>query len=101
MSYTARVYKIINVINDDIYIGSTKQTLEKRLYEHRLRSTYKKYQHRDFYAFLYKHRVNPRTFEIILLEEFLCENRRHQLKREQYFITTLKPKFNMTNCSRD
>ena len=30
------IYKIINTVNNKIYIGKTEETIERRLYEHKL-----------------------------------------------------------------
>jgi predicted GIY-YIG superfamily endonuclease len=41
----AKIYKITNDYNDDIYIGSTCNTLVRRYSQHKTHSKHEKYQH--------------------------------------------------------
>lgn len=83
------IYKIINITNDKFYIGSAKNLL-KRLMQHfshlrhnesnctKLQRAYNKY--------------GEGNFKIVLLEE--CEISK-LIEREQYYIDTLKPYYNI------
>ena len=71
-------------IDDDIYVGSTTQTLSKRMAKHRGEINCKK-------SFNYKIYVRMRelgveNFYIELLEEYSCENVEQLRKREGEFI---------------
>jgi len=80
----AKIYKIVDKTNDNIYIGSTCRTLKKRLSEHK--SNYEK-----FLKGLYG---NTKSFEIIknndceieLLENCEVKTKSELLARERYFI---------------
>ena len=92
MSYTAKIYKIVNTINDDIYVGSTKNELRKRFYEHK--QTYKK-RNNGLYDMMNEYPIE--SFRIVLIEEVECANKEDQIKHEQRFIDELKPKLNKNN----
>jgi len=57
MSNFYRVYKIINTIDDKIYIGSTSKTLVERLKEHLYNATFNTtielYKHMRYLGFEY------------------------------------------------
>ena len=72
MDYSkGKIYKIIDLTNDDIYIGSTIQTLKQRWASHLMFQTYDK---------------NKEECDIILVEDYPCESRRQLEEREQYHI---------------
>ena len=73
MDYSkAKIYKIVNDIDDDIYIGATCQALSKRMAEHRKSMKSK----RDNHIKLYKkmNEIGVEHFKILLIEETPCEN---------------------------
>jgi hypothetical protein len=39
----AKIYQILNYIDDDVYVGSTTQPLFKRCYEHKIRLNNEKF----------------------------------------------------------
>ncbi len=88
-----KIYKIVNDINDDIYIGSTKQPLYKRFHDHKQNA--KKYPERNLYKFI--NEIGDNHFRIILIEECEFINREYQNKKEQEFIELLKPVLNKKN----
>ena len=70
MDYSkAKIYKIVNDIDDDIYIGATCQALSKRMAEHRKSMKSK----RDSHIKLYKkmNEIGVEHFKILLVEETL------------------------------
>ena len=76
----ARIYSIRNYIDDDIYIGSTTQSLVKRFSEHKRelnKTKMKKYK--LYYKFL---ELGIDNFYIELVQEVNCENREQLLKIE-------------------
>ena len=73
MDYSkAKIYKIVNDIDDDTYIGATCQALSKRMAEHRKSMKSK----RDNHIKLYKkmNEIGVEHFKILLVEETPCEN---------------------------
>ena len=76
-----KIYKILNTIDDDCYVGSTCQPLSKRMAKHResMHNTVKK--DRKLYAKM--HELGVDNFYIELIEEFPCENIEQLRKRER------------------
>jgi hypothetical protein len=69
----AKIYKIVDNTNDNIYIGSTCKKLCQRLAQHR--SNYKQYLNDKFsYITSFKILKND-DYDIVLIEEFPCENK--------------------------
>lgn len=84
-----KIYKIINDVDDKIYIGSTCDTLCKRMANHRNmsnRCNTKIYSH--FISIGIEH------FKIILIEKYPCDNKNELLKREAHYIKELKSELN-------
>ena len=72
MDYSkGKIYKIVDKTNDDIYIGSTIQTLLRRYQTHQIFRDYDKKQ---------------KDCEIILIEDYPCESKRQLEQREQYYL---------------
>ena len=90
--YKSKIYKIVNNVNEDIYIGSTKNALRKRFSDHKALS--KKDKCKNIRLFILAKEIGWECFRIILIEEFDCPNRQEQLKREQYWIDEFKPSLN-------
>ena len=88
IDYTkARIYKIINDVDDYEYIGSCCTTLCKRFYGHK-----KEYEEKDNHTRkLFKHVENQGSwdsFKIILVEKCSDDvnNQEELSKREQFYI---------------
>ena len=96
MTYTAKIYKIVNTINDDIYVGSTKNQLRIRWQGHKHNALHKK-RNNGLYDMMNEYSLD--CFRIILIEEVECANKEHQLQHEQKFIDELKPKLNKYNAN--
>ena len=92
---TRKVYKIVNNINDEIYVGSTKTTLAKRFWAHK-QTQRQKPERNNLYRFVEQN--GWQCCRIILIEEFPCENKQQQLMNEQYWIDQLKPSMNKMNA---
>ena len=87
------VYKIINTVTGDFYIGSSKN-VKHRWTEHKCSSTWKRHSNNPMYLDMKKYGVDYFVFEI--LEEVEIE----QLKEvEQQFIETLKPTYNSNRAN--
>jgi hypothetical protein len=89
-SEIATIYKIINNLNSDIYVGSTTQTLKKRMTNHKYESIRR--THLPLYELVGK--IGWNAFQIVELEQVPIEDR---LKREQYYMDLLKPILNTIN----
>lgn len=79
------VYKIINSVDDEVYVGSTTKTKEERMYKHRTSSNRQKHYK------LYKHfsLIGLDKFEIIVIEDDLFENKQELYKLEGFYINLL------------
>lgn len=92
-----RVYKIINCINDKVYVGSTKQLISRRMASHRrtVRERPRSYFHKEML------KLGPDNFKIILLEEVKTETEEGLRQREDYWIqklNTYKTGYNMKHA---
>jgi len=85
-----KVYKLVNDIDNEIYVGSTCLPLHKRLFYHKNKSksqpTIKVYCHLNTIGF--------ENIHIILIENFACDSKEELLARERHWIDTLKPSLN-------
>ena len=83
-----RIYKITSKNSNKVYIGSTTQTLQRRLYGHKY----------DYIGYLNGKYNYVTSFEILelgdyrieLIEEIDFTDKKDLLKREGYFIQTTK-----------
>ena len=80
----ARIYQIRNNVDDDVYVGSTTQTLCKRMAKHRVDMHSKTKLHRPLYIKMKEYGVD--CFYIELIEECPCENKEQLRRREGHFI---------------
>jgi hypothetical protein len=89
MDYSnAKIYKIIDNTNGDVYIGSTCLPLEKRLKQHQ--KNYKYYLN-EKYSFVTSFKIlENNDYSIELLEEFACESKIELHERERYHIENNK-----------
>ena len=79
-----KIYKITNDYNDDVYVGSTCDTLVKRFSLHKIESTNERSKHRKIYnAF---NEIGFERFRIELLEDYPCEDIYQLRQREGYYI---------------
>lgn len=95
MTYEIKIYKIVNNINDDIYIGSTKNELRKRFYLHKHMA--KKNPNKNGLYTLMNNNQNA-NFRIILMSIHNVNNKQEQLIIEQNNIDEYKPKLNNYNA---
>lgn len=84
------VYRIRNLITSDIYIGSTRVSFSARKYQHFRRLKKNKHDSPILQNSWNKHKEKNFVFEII--EMCLPDD---CLKREQYYIDTLNPRYNI------
>ncbi len=88
---TAKIYKIVNTITEDIYIGSTIQTLKRRFTSHKSNVNLNK--NNKLYNFMREKGVN--NFSIELIEEFEFENKTIIGYKEKKYFEKFKPSLNM------
>lgn len=85
-----KIYSIRNYQDDDFYIGSTCESLSKRLYDHKRACKHRNHMN------LYKkvNQSNWDNFYIELIENYSCNNKNELLKREGELIREMKPTLN-------
>lgn len=86
----SKIYKLVNNIDNEIYVGSTVNPLYKRKGDHKSRA--KTQPNRNIYIHL--NQVGWENVEIILIENYVCNSKDELHKRERYWIDTLKPSLN-------
>ena len=92
MAEICGIYKIINTITGDSYIGSSKN-IKSRWMQHKKPSTWKNHPNNPMYQDMQKYGTDKFAFEI------LAEVEVDKLKEtEQQFIETLKPTYNNYNA---
>ena len=79
-----KIYKIWNIINGDVYVGSTCSLLCKRMAKHRDALTVEKLQNRALYKLMLE--LGKDKFHIELVEDYPCENKEQLRKREGFYI---------------
>ena len=77
-----KIYKILNNIDDEIYVGSTTETLGQRMAKHRAarksKPQYKLYKHMN--------ELGVDNFYIELIENYPCNDVYELRAREGYYI---------------
>jgi len=84
-----KIYKLVNSVDDKIYVGSTCCVLSKRLYGHK--KTAKEIPHHSHRHF---NKIGWDKVRIILIENVSVETKDELIMREQHYIDTLKPELN-------
>ena len=77
-----KIYKITNDFNDNICIGSTCDTLDKRMIRHKM--DYQKHPNRLLYKLM--NEIGFSRFKIELLENFPCSDKYELLQKEAEYI---------------
>ena len=93
-----KIYKLVNSVDNEIYIGSTCDSLSKRKYQHKAmavkRPNIRVYQHLNT--------IGWENVRIILIESVQAFNKDQLRAREQHYIDLLKPTLNsqsaINNC---
>jgi hypothetical protein len=85
-----KIYKLVNNVDDEIYVGSTCLPLYKRLSNHRYDAKKEKMKN------TYKHlnNIGWESVKIILIENYPCDSKDELLARERYWYDKLKPSIN-------
>jgi len=85
-----KIYKLVNNVDDKIYVGSTCGSLRLRKSRHKAKSN--ACPDRPVYKHL--NRVGWDNIEIILVETYECKNKAELHARERHWIDELKPELN-------
>lgn len=85
------IYKLVNEVDGEIYIGATCMSLPKRKFEHKSKSKgklmKKVYDHLNL--------IGWEFVKIILIEKFPCADKMELESRCRYWIDEMKPSLNM------
>jgi hypothetical protein len=81
-----KIYKLVNNVNEEIYVGSTVTTLTKRKHGHKSRPP-------PGVKVLYD-AIGWNQLQIILVEEWPCENSDQLRRRERHWYDILTPSLN-------
>jgi len=87
-----KIYKLVNNVDDKIYVGSTCGTLRLRKSTHKWDAQRKRQKDRKVYKHL--NQVGWGNVEIILIEKCECKSRDELHRRERHWIDELKPELN-------
>ncbi len=79
-----KIYKITNDYNDDIYIGSTCDTLIRRFINHKSDSKKEHCKNKPIYKLM--NEIGFERFRIELIEEYTCQDKYQLRQREGHFI---------------
>lgn len=77
----AKIYKLINSVNDKIYIGSTCQLLCNRMSCHRSHA-----ERRNAPVYQEMRKLGIENFKIVLIEPFSCDSKEKLEKREYHIM---------------
>ena len=80
----AKIYKITNDYNDDVYVGSTCDTLGKRYSKHKTDSKKEKYKHYKLYKLM--NEIGFNRFRIQLIIDYPCEDIYQLTQKEGEYI---------------
>ena len=86
-----KIYKLISDQTDKIYIGSTCSELHKRLYQHKKIYTYWKHSFGKGYISSIE-LIKEGEVEIVLIENYSCNDKNELHAREKYWIDQNKDK---------
>lgn len=83
-----KIYRIVCNVTGKQYVGSTTQSLAKRLACHR--ADYKRYQKGEYHSLTSFEVLEGGNFSIVLLEEVHAESKEQLQRRERYWIEKLE-----------
>ncbi len=94
-TYKIKVYKIYWNDCDDLYVGSTKDSLSNRIAQHRKECKSGK-RKTKIYESMRKNNMNELRY--CMIESYEVHDKDEQLKWEQYHASELQPNLNMYRC---
>jgi len=84
----AKIYKIVDNTNGNVYIGSTCKKLCQRLVQHR--ANYKRYQIQNGRFTSSFEILKNNDYDIVLLENYPCNNKEELRQKEREYIEKFK-----------
>jgi hypothetical protein len=84
----AKIYRLVCLVTGKQYIGSTTQNLRKRLHEHK--RDFKKWKDGQYNYVTSFQVIENENYDIVLIEEFPCDNKEQLHARERYYIETME-----------
>jgi hypothetical protein len=90
-----KVYKIVNMVDDEIYVGSTCYSLTKRMSMHKRDAQTSKMAK----VHVKMRNIGIENFKIILIELYPCSNRDELTMREEEFRVNLRATLNTVSCN--
>ena len=85
-----KIYKFINTDGDVVYVGSTKNSLEKRMSMHKYNYNHVEGMQQNLYRWL-RENGGFESITIELVEKYPCATKQELEARERYWIEQLKP----------
>ncbi len=83
-----KIYKIVCNVTGKVYIGSTIETLARRLARHR--ATYKYFKECKYKYVTSFQIIAQGNYDIVLIESYPCESKDELNKQERHFIESLE-----------
>lgn len=91
-----KIYKLVNNVDDKIYVGSTASTLTKRKCGHK----HKAKSEIDRRVYKHLNEIGWENVEIVLVENYPCNSKDELNARERKWIEELKAELNITMPTR-
>ena len=91
-----KIYKIVNDVDDKIYIGSTCNPLYKRFYDHKSRG---KGWQPEFKVYSHLNKVGWDNVSIILIENYPCKTMDELRARERYHYDQVPPNLRLNTAN--
>ena len=91
-----KIYKIVNNVDDMVYIGSTCLSLSKRKHLHKTEQVSGKSPNRRL--FLHIKKYGWEEFDIYLVEQFSCHTKDQLRQREEYHRKQVPPDICLNMC---
>jgi len=89
-----KIYKIVNDVDNEIYVGSTIQTLSNRIAKHRNDAK----KHPRFKIYQKMNELGIECFRIVLIENYPCKTKDELRAREEHWRSELKASLNSRAC---
>ena len=93
-----KIYKIVNDINDEIYVGSTCDIITQRFNSHRAAS---RVENNGQKIYKCMREVGEEHFKIILIKLFPCNSKNELVAEEDKIMRELKASLNTNGAIRD
>ncbi len=88
-----KIYKIVNIVNLDTYVGSTTRKTVNRRFSFHIQDAKNEKNTSKIYCAIREYGKDK--FQVHLLENYPCNSLTELLMREQFYIKQLNPAYNM------